>query len=88
MNFFVKGDNLSLCLYRVIRTFYLRIPQNLSTLRDSWRLGGYPWAAQKDTLIFLRPDFYEVREVKKVILRNEFNSMKDVNGSEKGYKIG
>ena len=47
MNFFVKGDNFSLCLYCVIRTFYLRIPQNLSTPRDSWRLGGYPWAAPK-----------------------------------------
>ena len=42
MNFFVKGDNLNLCLYHVIRTFYLCIPCNPSTPRDSWRLGGYP----------------------------------------------
>ena len=42
MNFFVKGDNLSLCLYHAIRTFYLHIPRNPSAPRDSWRLGGYP----------------------------------------------
>ena len=41
MNFFVKGDNLSLCLYRAIRTFYLHIPRNPSTPRDSWSLEGF-----------------------------------------------
>ena len=47
MNFFVKGDNLSLCLYRVIGTFYLRIPCNPSTPRDSWRLGGLSMSSPK-----------------------------------------
>ena len=47
MNFFVKGDNLSLCLYHVIRTFYLRIPRNPSTPRDSWRLGGLSMSSPK-----------------------------------------
>ena len=50
MNFFVKGDNLCLCLYRAKRTFYLCIPRNPSTPRDSWSLEGYPWTAPKDTL--------------------------------------
>ena len=36
MNFFVKGDNLCLCLYHVKRTFYLCIPHKQSTPRDSW----------------------------------------------------